>query len=130
MERVIKVGRMSTVSLFERLIIDFIAMFIGIGFIMLIRDLIAFYNTKLIITTNKITEHTGLINTVDIDSPLNKINDIKIEQGLFGKLFNYGNIYVYTSSNVHTLKNINRPNEFKEILNNQIVSYSNELRIA
>ena len=130
MEKIIKVGRMSVFIFIIRILFDILAMSIGIGFIWLIRDLIAFYNTRLTITSNRISEHTGLINTVDVDSPLNKINNVKVEQSLLGKIFNYGTIYVYTSSNVHKFKNISKANEFKEILNNQIFLYSNKVRIA
>lgn len=42
----------------------------------IVKDLIPFFTTKLAITTKKLTGHTGLINTNQLDSSLNKINGV------------------------------------------------------
>ena len=126
MEQTIKEGKISIVCIIVRLIIDFFAMCILIGFIWIIKDLIAFFTTKLTITNKKVTGKTGLINTNQLDSPLNKISGVQVEKGLFGQIFNYGTIKITTASTVFNFKYIGNPDEFRTILNNQIEQYDEE----
>lgn len=123
MEQVVKVGKISVVTLIIRLIIDFFAIAFIVGFFWFVRDIVVFLNTRITITTKKITGHTGFIHTNELDSPLNKINGVQIEQGLFGKIFNYGTICVSTASTVFRFPYIEKPNEFKTVLNEQIEAY-------
>lgn len=101
-------------------------MCILIEFIWIIKDLIKFFTTKLIITNKKVNGKMDLINTNELDSPLNKINGVQVRQGLFGKIFNYGTISITTASTVFNFDYINKPNEFKTILNNQIEKYDDD----
>ena len=127
-EVIVKEGKISTAALVIILIADFFAMFFIIGFVWIIKDLIMFFTTKLNITNKRLTGHIGLINTSQLDSPLNKISGVQIEQGLLGKIFNYGTICVTTTSTSFKYKYIDNPNEFRTILNNQIDAYD-EARI-
>ena len=120
MEEIVREGKISVATLVIRLIIDFFAWFIIVGFVWTVRDLIKFFTTKLVITNKRVSGKTGLINTNELDSPLNKINGIQVKQGLFGKMFNYGTISITTASTVFNFDYIDKPNEFKTILNNQI----------
>lgn len=126
MEETIKEAKISVTVLIIKLIIDFFAIAILVGFIWMIKDIIKFFTTKIIITNKRIRGKTGLINTNELDSPLNKINGVQVEQGLFGKLFNYGTISITTSSTVFHFDMISKPQDFKNILNNQIELYDNE----
>ncbi len=126
MEETIKEAKISVAVLIIKLIIDFFAIAILVGFIWMIKDIIKFFTTKIIITNKRIRGKTGLINTNELDSPLNKINGVQVEQGLFGKLFNYGTISITTSSTVFHFDMISKPQDFKNILNNQIELYDNE----
>lgn len=126
MEETIKEAKISVTVLIIKLIIDFFAIVIFVGFIWMIKDIIKFFTTKIIITNKRIRGKTGLINTNELDSPLNKINGVQVEQGLFGKLFNYGTISITTSSTVFHFDMISKPQDFKNILNNQIELYDNE----
>ncbi len=60
------------------------------------------------------------------DSPLNKINGVQVRQGLFGKIFNYGTVSITTASTVFNFDYIDKPNDFKTILNNQIEKYDDD----
>lgn len=126
MEEIVKEGKISIATLIVRIIVDIVACAILIGFIWLIKDLIKFFTTKLIITNKRVNGKTGLINTNELDSPLNKINGIQVKQGLFGKIFNYGTISITTASTVFNFDYIDKPNEFKNILNNQIEKYDDD----
>lgn len=126
MEETIKEGKISIATLIIRLIIDLFAICIFIGVVWIIKDLIKFFTTKLIITNKRVSGKTGLINTNELDSPLNKINGVQVRQGLFGKIFNYGTVSITTASTVFNFDYIDKPNEFKTILNNQIEKYDEE----
>lgn len=118
-EKIIKKAKLSPVIL----IIEFISV---VGWFFLPRDLIAFFTTKLIITNKKITGRTGLLNTNQLDSPLNKINGVQVKQGLLGKIFNYGTININTAANLFHFNLISNPHEFAATLNNQIEIYEEE----
>ena len=126
MEETIKTATLSGIALAVKLIIDFFAICIFIGLIWFPKDLIKYFTTKLEITNRRIKGKTGLINTNELDSPLNKINGIQVKQNVFGKMFNYGTICITTASSVFVFDYINNPNEFKTILNNQIEAYDDD----
>ena len=126
MEKTIKEGKISISTLIIRLIIDCFAICILIALIWIVKDLIKFITTKLIITNKKVNGKTGLINTNELDSPLNKINGVQVKQGLFGKIFNYGTVSITTASTAFNFDYIDKPNEFKNILNNQIEKYDDD----
>lgn len=126
MEKVIKEGKLSIACFIIKFIIDIFACCIIVGFVWIVRDAIKFFTTKLIITNKRVSGKTGLINTNELDSPLNKISGIQVKQGLFGKMFNYGTVSITTASTVFNFDMINNPNEFKRILNNQIEIYDEE----
>lgn len=123
MEETIKKAKLSVVALVFKLIVDFFACCILIGLVWLPRDLIRYFTTKLEITNKRIRGKIGLVNTNELDSPLNKINSVQVLQGFFGKVFNYGTIVITTASSVFEFGYITNPNEFKNILNNQIEAY-------
>ena len=126
MEEDVKVARLSGVALCFKILVDLLACLILIGLIWLPRDIIKYFTTKLIITNKRIKGKTGLINTNELDSPLNKINGVQVKQGAFGKMFNYGTVAITTASSVFDFDYITKPNEFKTILNNQIETYDEE----
>lgn len=126
MEEIVREGKISVVTIVVRLIWDFIAMCIFIGFVWIIKDIITFCTTKLIITNKKIMGKRGLIHIVNLDSPLNKISGVGVKQGLFGQIFNYGTITVTTASTTFEYFYIDKPHEFRAALNNQIEAYDDE----
>ena len=79
----------------------------------IIQIIIIKITTKLKIYDDKILGKKGLLNTVNLDSPLNKINDVIIAQG---KIFNYATIIIYTSSNKYFFPYIENAKLFKDTL--------------
>lgn len=126
MEFTVKEGKVSIVWFVFHLLIDFLAIFILIGIWWGIKHIIEFLTVKLTITNKRVKGHTGLINTTDLDSPLNKIEGVMVKQSLLGKIFNYGTVIITTASTSFTFDSIDKPNVFKATLNNQIEIYENE----
>lgn len=77
-------------------------------------------NTELAVTNKKIIGKTGLINTKVMDSPINKINNISVEQGFGGKIFGYGKIVVSTSSGGYEFDFIKSADTFRHSVMNEI----------
>ena len=97
-----------------------IFMTIGIGFITIIFALIRMFTTKLILTSKRVYGEVGLINTKTMDAPLNKVNTVSVERGLFGKIFGYGNLHITTSSGSYNYKGIKSPSVFRDAIMEQI----------
>ena len=115
-EKVIFDSKVSKACLVPHIIL----MVVAIGFITIIKPLIVIATTKLCITNKKVIGKTGLINTKTLDAPLNKINNVSVQQGLFAKIFNYGFVRVDTSSGNYSFAYIKDPNGFKSALLEQI----------
>lgn len=88
-------------------------LFYGLGLIWFIPRLIAMYTTELSLSNKRLVGKAGLINTKQMDSPLNKINSISVESGLFGKIFGYATITVNTASTIYVFANIIQAEAFK-----------------
>lgn len=81
-----------------------------------IRICIILDTTELCFTNSRVIGKVGWLNTITLDSPINKINDIMIIQSLMGKLLNYSTIKICTSSSNYYFKYIENSEEFKNAL--------------
>ncbi len=70
------------------------------------------------VTTYRILQVEGIINKRTFDSSLEKVNDVQMTQGLFGRLFGYGNVDIITGSDagINQLHGIAEPFVFKRML--------------
>ena len=92
----------------------------------LIVRIIKFNNIELAITTRRVVGKTGVFSTQALDSPLNKIQNIEISQGLVGKIFNYGTVKITTASGICGFNGIKGANEFKTAILAQADAYEGE----
>lgn len=109
-EQVILEGKVHWATLIVPAILTF---FGGIGLIWLIPRLIRMFTTELSLSNKRLVGKYGLINTKQMDSPLNKINSISVESGLFGKIFGYATITVNTASTYYVFRDIVQAENFK-----------------
>ncbi len=98
-----------------------------IGFILLLvpittgtRDVLNWTNHQFIITNHRVMQISGIFNKSVIDSSLDKVNDIKMDQSALGRMFGYGDIEILTASElgVNLFKKIDNPVKFKSALIN------------
>jgi uncharacterized membrane protein YdbT with pleckstrin-like domain len=84
------------------------------------RDILVWANHQFIITNRRVMQITGIINKNVIDSSLEKVNDVKMEQSIFGRLFDYGDIQILTASElgVNLFRRIDDPIHFKTAMLN------------
>ena len=106
---------------------QYIPLLLLIGFILLLipiatgtRDFLNWSNHQFIITNLRVMQISGIFNKSVIDSSLDKVNDIKMDQSALGRMFGYGDIEILTASElgVNLFKKIDNPVGFKSALIN------------
>ena len=98
---------------------------IGFGLLLIplasmIHDILTWSNHQYIITNWRVLQVSGIINKNVTDSSLEKVNDVKMSQSIFGRLFNYGDVEILTASElgVNLFKRIEDPVHFKTAMLN------------
>lgn len=75
---------------------------------------------------------TGVINKNIIDSSLEKVNDVKMAQSVFGRIFDYGDIEILTASElgVNLFRQIDNPILFKTAMLNAKAALENSQAVV
>jgi uncharacterized membrane protein YdbT with pleckstrin-like domain len=86
----------------------------------LTRDVLIWSNRKYIITNRRVIQLSGVLSKDVADSSLEKVNDVKLDQSFFGRIFGYGDIEVLTASElgVNKIRRIANPIQYKIALVN------------
>jgi len=85
----------------------------------LIGFLIAYLKTKsykVILKEKIISFHTGLLNTKVEDIELYKVRDLDVNQSLFGRIYNFGKITIYSKDSTAPIQAfiVENPIEYKD----------------
>ena len=67
------------------------------------------------LTSRRVIQMTGVFNKEVVDSLLEKLNDIKTDQTLLGRMFDYGDVEILTANEVgnNVFRHIAHPLQFK-----------------
>ena len=86
----------------------------------MLRDILIWYNRQYIVTNRRVIQINGVVNKNVVDSSLEKVNDVKMTQSFFGRMFDYGDIEIMTASElgVNLFKRIGDPVKFKTAMLN------------
>ena len=89
----------------------------GIG---ILNDVLVWRNKAYIVTNRRVIQISGVFNKDIVDSSLEKVNDVKMSQSFFGRMFGYGDIEILTASElgVNLFHEINDPVGFKTAMVN------------
>lgn len=70
------------------------------------------------VTNFRILQVEGILSKRSLDSSLGRINDVEMKQSMFGRMFDYGDIYILTGSSqaINDLLGIDQPFQFKSAL--------------
>lgn len=84
------------------------------------RDVVVWMNHKFVVTNRRILHVEGVLDKDITDSSLEKVNDVKLEQSVWGRLLNYGNVEILTASElgVNKFNQIAGPIQFKTAMLN------------
>lgn len=97
------------------------------SFIAIFPHFIRFLTTELALTNKKVIGKVGLIRTHSVASALNKIQNISISSGLFGKIFSYGTIKIETAGAEPVyFYGIKKPESFKKAVFAQMDIFDQE----
>jgi uncharacterized membrane protein YdbT with pleckstrin-like domain len=91
----------------------------------LVRDVLFHWNHLYVITNRRVIQFSGVINKRVIDSSIEKVNDIRMVQTFFGRVFDYGDIEIMTANEIgeNKFKMIANPVYFKTTLLNAREAY-------
>ncbi len=104
-------------------------LFFWLLLIPLVKAIIAtvkFKNIELAITNKRIIGKIGVANTEALDAPLNKIQNVKVTQNFWGKIFNHGVIHISTAAGEYHFMAIKNADAFKRMIMAQIDQYEED----
>lgn len=86
----------------------------------MVRDFLLWYNRQYIVTNRRVIQTAGVFSKDVVDSSLEKVNDVKLSQSFWGRMFDYGDIEILTASEVgaNVFRSIGGPIEFKTAMLN------------
>jgi len=86
----------------------------------MVRDFLVWYNRQYIVTNRRVIQTAGIFSKDVVDSSLEKVNDVKLSQSFWGRLFDYGDIEILTASEVgaNVFRSIGEPIKFKTAMLN------------
>ena len=89
----------------------------GLSFI---RDYLQWESRQYVVTNRRVVHISGVVNKNVTDSSLEKVNDVKMEQSLLGRMFNFGDIEILTASElgVNKFTHISNPIQLKTAMLN------------
>ncbi len=89
--------------------------------LLFVRDDLVWLNNEYLVTTRRVMHARGVINKHVIDSSLDKVNDVVLDQSYLGRMWDYGDLEILTASEigVNKLRHIAQPVKFKIAMLNQ-----------
>ncbi|MBQ3427400.1 MAG: PH domain-containing protein [Clostridia bacterium] len=121
-EKIILEGKLHGAMLIPHILL----MFIFVGLFTIVPAIIKMKTTELTITNKRLVGKLGLIKTTELDTPLNKINNVNVSSGFWGKIFGYGTIKVNSSSGIYEFSGIKNADLFRSTLMNQIDKFDDD----
>lgn len=86
----------------------------------MLNDILVWRNKAYIVTNRRVIQISGVLDKDVVDSSLEKVNDVKMSQSFFGRMFGYGDIEILTASElgVNLFHQIAEPIDFKTAMLN------------
>lgn len=115
---VLIVGVIAATTLYPLAAIGFVIVLVPLGG--MVRDILVWYNREYIVTNRRVIQISGVLSKNVVDSSLEKVNDVKMSQSFFGRVFDYGDVEIMTASEigVNLFKRIGDPVRFKTAMLN------------
>ncbi|MCU7927790.1 MAG: PH domain-containing protein [Candidatus Thiodiazotropha sp. (ex Dulcina madagascariensis)] len=110
-------GKTSFWSLLPKLLLGLILLpLYGIGLVFLASAAIAYYTTELAITNKRVIAKFGLIRRNTIEMNISKVESIQVDQGILGRLFNFGSVLVSGAGDPKApIPGISKPLRFRKM---------------
>jgi uncharacterized membrane protein YdbT with pleckstrin-like domain len=114
-EKVVYTGNISLWSLAPLIVIGFLLLAAwGIGLIFLLFAFIQYKTTELAITNKRVIAKFGFISRKTIELNINKVESIQVNQGILGRIFDYGSLIISGAGNPQApISGISNPMNFR-----------------
>jgi uncharacterized membrane protein YdbT with pleckstrin-like domain len=115
-EKVVHIGHISLWSISHLIAIGILLLpAFGLGLIFLVIAYVRYKSVELAVTTKRIIVKHGFIRRQTVEINLSKVESIQVEQGLLGRLFNFGTLIVSGTGTSHApLVGIAEPMGFRK----------------
>ena len=116
----IVIAAMSALTILVNMLAAFGFLLVLIPLAIMLRDILTWSNHEYIVTNRRVIQISGVFNKNVVDSSLEKVNDVKMTQTFFGRLFDYGDVEILTASEigVNLFRRIGDPVKFKTAMLN------------
>jgi hypothetical protein len=80
--------------------------------------ILRYLNQEYVLTNRRVIQVAGVLNKTSMDSSLEKINDARLEQSVFGRIFGFGDLEILTAADtgVDRFRMIRNPIGFKKAM--------------
>jgi uncharacterized membrane protein YdbT with pleckstrin-like domain len=115
-EKVVHIGHISLWSLWHLITAGVLLLpAFGLGLVFLAIAYVRYKSVELAVTTKRIIVKHGFVRRQTVEINLNKVESIQVEQGLLGRLFNFGTLIVSGTGTSHApLTGIAEPMGFRK----------------
>ena len=112
-------GWFGGLSVGERAILAFAPLFIAL--LLLFFDIISFIELEIIITNKRVLGKKGIQALSLQDVPLNQITNTTVDISIFGRLFRYGTVSIFTPNSKFDYNKINNPLRLQQTINQLVL---------
>lgn len=99
-EKIVYEGKISLWALLPEIILGLVLLPIfGIGLLFWAAAAIKYYSTEIAITSKRVIAKFGFISRTTIEINILKVESIQVNQGILGRIFNFGSIIVSGAGN-------------------------------
>jgi len=115
-EKIVHIGHISLWSLWHIIALGLLLLpAFGIGLIFLVIAYVRYKSVELAVTTKRLIVKHGFVRRQTVEINLNRVESIQVEQGLLGRLFNFGTLIVAGTGTSHApLTGIAEPMGFRK----------------
>jgi len=115
-EKIIAEARLSLWSMWLDIVLGVVLLpFFGVGLFFLIRVYLRYISTELAFTNKRVIAKFGFIRRQTIELHISKIESIQVEQGILGRIFDYGTLLISGAGNPQApIPGISEPMKFRQ----------------
>lgn len=114
-ERILHQGHISKWSLWHLIVLGVVLLPVVIGLVFLVIAYVRYKSTELAVTTKRIIVKHGFIGRQTIEINLNKAESIQVDQGVLGRMFDFGTLIISGTGTSHApLTGIAEPMAFRK----------------
>lgn len=107
-------ARCSVWSLLPLIVLGVATLMFAVGVLFLIAAALRYYSTEMAVTSKRVVAKTGFISRSTVELNLQKVESIQVEQGILGRIFDFGTIVVSGAGNPQApVRGISQPLAFR-----------------